>query len=166
MAYLSATELTMILPANVSIGTNTDPFTLGEVASVIYRVGANFDAAAAAAGYAVPLAPPASAGATQAWAQAQQIVLDGAAAIVLGVIFPNMTGGGRGGDRVTVADRYQKAYDDALKMLRDGNLPLVGAPTSTGEEARELPRSFTTSNPGASEAAVMASPMIDIGSVF
>lgn len=38
MGYIGAEELTLILPAGVSIGTNTSPFTLGEVGSVITEI--------------------------------------------------------------------------------------------------------------------------------
>lgn len=154
--YIGASELSLILPANVSIGTNTQPLTLGEVASVIVEVSAELDSAAAAAGYAVPV----STAATSAYAQMQRWCKQGAGAAVLGIIFPNLGGPGA---RSSLADDYRTAYRDALKALRKGEMPLIGASPGAAGEGRELPRSYSTSNPTATAGVL---PTLDLDSVF
>lgn len=161
MGYIGATELTLILPAGVSIGTNTSPFTVGEVASVIVEVSAELDAAAAAAGYAVPISPPASGGPSIGYAQMQSITKKGVGAVVLRAIFPNLPGAP--GGKTSLADTYAASYEAALKMIRKGELPIVGAGSSTGGDGRELPRSYSTSNPAATAGVL---PTIDLDSVF
>ena len=143
MPYITASELTVALPQNITITPTSLPLTQGEVGSLIAEVCAELDSAAAAAGYAVPIDPTA----TVAYAQMQRWTRQGAGAAVLGVLFPNM--GGPGG-QTTLADQYRAAYQAALLALRKGDLPLVGAGEDTGSGGRELPRSFSTSNPGAS----------------
>lgn len=159
--YIGATELTLILPAGVSIGTNTSPFTIGEAASVIVEISAELDAAAAAAGYAIPIAPPASGGPTVGYAQMVGLAKKGVGAVILRTLFPNV--GNAPGGRSTLADQYAKAYDDALKMLRKGELPIVGAGGDTSGTGRELPRSYSTTNPNATAGVL---PTIDLDSVF
>lgn len=152
MPYLAATELTLLLPAGPSIGASTKPLTLGETGSIIAEISAELDGAAAKSGYAVPI--PSSV--EQAWGQMQHWTRMGAGAQVLGIIFPNL--GGPGG-QATLAKTYREAYDAALKMLRKGEVVLVGAPEDTTGEGRELPRSYSTSNP---MATVGVEPTIDM----
>lgn len=147
--YFGATEL--ILPAHVSVGTNTRPINLNAVATIIWEVSAELDAAAAAAGYAVPLVSPASGGATQAFGQIVGYAKKGVAARVLANFFPNLPGKGSGSSSVT---DYRQDYKDALDAIRKGDLPLVGAARSSGEEGRELPRSYSIENPFASSGVV------------
>jgi hypothetical protein len=137
MAYVGATELSLILPAGVSIGTNTNPITLGEVATMLAEVSAGIDVAAAGKGYDVPIAT----GATIAYAAIQQAVKQGAGARILTTLFPNM--GGPGG-KTTIADEYKAAYDAFIKGLKDGSVALPGASMSS-TTGRALPRSRSTS---------------------
>ncbi len=153
MSYLGATELTLILPAAVSIGTDTTPLALGEVASIIAEVEARIDAAAAAAGYAVPVAT----GATMAIAQVKDLAKIGAAARVMGILAPNI---GAPGGKTTLASEYRSEFNATLTLIRKGELPLVGAGSDAGEGARELPRSYETSNPGGTYGG--ATPMISM----
>lgn len=139
MPYVGATELTLILPQNITIDASSTPLSLGEVATILSEVQAELDSAAAAAGYALPIAT----GATTAYAQMQRWTKLGGAAQVLGIIFPNMGGPG---SRVTLAADYAAAYRDALKALRSGMVPLIGATLDPSETVRELPRSYETSN--------------------
>lgn len=132
--YLAATELTLRLPANVSIGTNTIPLTLGEVGSIIGEVGARFDAVAAGAGYAIPVSSTAS-----AWPMVQQIVRDGAGARVLRILFF-----GTGAAPLTTAEEWEKAYEDALEAIKDADIALPGVGQDSSETIRALPRSFST----------------------
>lgn len=137
MSYAGATELTLILPAGVSIGTNTVPINLGEVATMLAEVSAAFDVVAAGKGYDVPIAT----GATIAYAAVQQAIKQGAGARILTTLFPNM--GGPGG-KTTLAGEYKAAYDAFLKGLKDGSVALPGA-GMTSTAGRALPRSRSTS---------------------
>lgn len=138
MPYLAATELTLRLPANVSIGTDTTPISIGEVGSIIGEVGARFDAVAAKSGYAIPVSSTAS-----AWPMVQQIIRDGAGARVLRILF-----WGPGSPPLTTAEEWEKAYEDALKAILEGELVLPGVPEEGGESIRLLPRSFSTTSVG------------------
>ncbi len=150
--YLNASEVAVVLPAGASIGTNTTPLTLGEVGTVIAQVSAEVDGFLAAAGVAVPINASL---ATGAYAQVQRITMQGAAAQVLDVLFPNV-----GGGKTTLASEYRDAYEKALKMIADKKLALPGAALDTGETGRALPRSFSTSESSATAAAFAASPLV------
>lgn len=156
--YLGATEL--IFPAHVSIGTNTSPMNLGGVGSIIYEVCAELDGAAAQAGYAVPVAPPASGGPTIGYGQMVGIAKKGVEARVLNFVFPNVPGASKGS---SIAADYRKDYQDALAAIRKGDLPIVGASNSTGGEGRQLPRSYSTTN---SLATSGVCPQVTIGMDF
>jgi hypothetical protein len=119
---------------------------------MIAEVQGELDAAAAAAGYAVPLAPPASGGATIGYEQIVGYAKLGAACKVLRVMFPNLPGGP--GGRTSVGVDYCSEYQAALKLIRDGKIPLVGAPADTSGGGRQLPRSYSVSNPGATSGVV------------
>lgn len=149
--YLSALEVSSRLPAAVSIGTNTQPITLAEVASWIQEVGAGVNAAAAAAGYQVPVTPSSP----DAYAQLQGIVGDGVTCKILRVLAPHVTSSTR---QTSVAADYCQAYEQAMKDLREGKLILVGAPQDTTGTGRELPRSWETSGGEATRSG--ASPMM------
>jgi hypothetical protein len=155
--YLAATELSLLLPAGPSIGASTAPLTLGETGSIIAEIEAELDGAAAKAGYAVPV----SSVATSAYAQMQLWTRLGAGAQVLGIIYPNLGRGG--GGAMPLAQTYREAYEAALKMLRKGEIVLVGAGEDTSGAGRELPRSYSTSNPA---ATVGVEPQIDMDRVF
>lgn len=154
--YLTATELVVLLPAGPSIGASTRPVNSGETGTIIAEISAELDGAAAKAGYAVPI----SSTATVAFAQMQHWARMGAGANVLEIIFPNL--GGPGG-AVNIAATYRKAYEDALQRLRKGEITLIGAAEDTSGEGRELPRSYSTSNPF---ATVGVEPTIDMDRVW
>lgn len=161
MAYISATELTQFLPQNVNITPTSAPLTDVEVLTIIGEISAELDSAAAAAGYAVPLTPPASGGASSAFLQMQRWTKMGAGWQVLGIIFPSLPGAAGGGN--SLASDYRDAYQAALLALRKGETPLVGAPTDESGGGRELPRSYSTSNPCATAGVV---PQIEIDRVW
>jgi hypothetical protein len=140
--YVSATDIT--LPAGVRVSTNSSPLTLGQVGSICYEVSAELDAAAAAAGYNVPVLSPASAGPTGAYAQLVGYAKSGVGCKVLRLYFPNVTGTQ---DRSSLASDYCKEYRDALAGIRDGSLPLVGAGSSPGETGRLLPKGSGNASP-------------------
>lgn len=155
-SYVGATEVTLILPAPVSIGTNTGPLTLSEVASAIQRYGARVNIAAAGAGYAVPVSPSA----LDAYSMIQDAVIQGVAGWIMGIYGPNVPAG----PGSTLAGQFTKAYEDFLEQLRDGDilLPDVGRDT----EGRQLPRSFETTNIAAAASVGGASPLISVKQVF
>jgi hypothetical protein len=151
--YLAASEVTLMLPRAASITDSSVPLNLGEIATWCYEVGAEFDGAAAAVGYDVPLTPSYPA----AYAQARGIVRDGVSCRIARVLMPNMPGSGQ---QVTVAEQWCRSYAVAMKALREGGLPLVDAPQDPGGGGRELPRSYETSNPGATAGG--ASPLLSV----
>lgn len=140
--YLAATEITGFLPAAYAsaVGASTVPLNLGEVGQLSVQVGALFNGAALAAGYAVPI----SSAYPMAFDQARLIVREGVLCRVMRQLAPNRDDAANS----KAADPYCAAYNDAMKLLREGKLPLVGAPEDTSGEGRELPRSFETSYPG------------------
>lgn len=154
--YIGATEATLVLPAAVSIGTNTTPLTLGEVASAIQRHGARVNVAAAKAGYAVPISPSA----LDAYSMVQDAVIQGVAGWVMGIYGPNVPAG----PGSTLAGQYTKAYEDFLAQLRNGEilLPDVGRDT----EGRQLPRSFETTHVAEAASVGGASPLVSMHQGF
>lgn len=151
MGYFGATELTLIMPPGVTIGTNTIPITLNEVATMIAEVSADLDTVAAGRGYAVPVSPTA---ATIAYLAMQQAAKQGVGARILQTLFPNM--GGPGG-KSTLADEYAAAYKAFKDGIRKGELVLPGAPmAATG--GRVLPRSRSTSGEPTGMSASPAFP--------
>lgn len=127
--YIGATDLTLILPANVSIGTNTIPLTLGEVGSIITEYESELNSAAANAGYEVPIGTTA----TISFAIMQLNTKRGVAAHVLDILFPN--------PRFALAEQYEEAYTTFLDLLRTGSMPLPDIDLP-GSEGRALPRSY------------------------
>jgi hypothetical protein len=141
MPYLAATELTSILPWGATIGDTTYPLNLGEVASICDEVSAELDGAVSAAGYTVPIGTAAP----LALSQMKRWTKFGAGAIVMETLLPNV--GGVGGKSSPIADRWQTAYDNAIKAIEDGKFALPGVAKDSGETGRALPRSYTTSHP-------------------
>ncbi len=156
--YMGATELTTVLPAAVSIGTNTTPLTIAEIASMAAEISSELDSACQAAGYTVPVATTAG-----AYAMLSRYCKDGVGAIVLGILAPNAPGVG---GRLSLAGEFRARYEAALKMIREGKLPLPGASfdTTDGDGGRELPRSYETSNTGATWSG--ATPILSVGQDF
>lgn len=146
--YFSATEL--VLPAHASIGASTVPMNYGNVASMIVEVDAELNAAAAAAGYLVPVVAPPS-GPTIGFAQMVSYAKKGVAARVLGNFFPKLPGPGA---QSSIVDEYRKEYLAALDSIRNGDTPLVGVPHDASGAGRELPRSYSTSNSTATSGVV------------
>lgn len=154
--YVGATEVTVILPAPVSITGTSSPISLAEVASAIQRYGARVNVAAAGAGYAVPISPSA----LDAYGMVQDAVIKGVAGWVMGVYGPNVPAG----PGSTLAGAYTAAFEVFLAQLRDGDLVLPDVGRDT--EGRQLPRSFETSNVAAAASVGGASPMVSMKQVF
>lgn len=131
---------------NATITASSMPLAIGEVATIIEQISVEIDGAAAAGGYAVPI----SSTATAAWSQVQLLAVRGAAWMVLDTLYPSM----RPGDTSSTAKDYRDAYMAALERLRKGDMLLVGAPEDTTGAGRQLPRSYSTSNPGATSGVV------------
>lgn len=144
--YIGATELSLILPANVSIGTNTAPWTLGEVASLICEVSAEIDSAVVAAGYGIPIPPTA----TVPYGYVQRICKMGVGWQVLRTIFPDLGGPG---DKTSIASDYRTAYEAGIKAIREGKMPLPGASTIAPDSGAVLPRGRSTSDAPSSIAS-------------
>ncbi len=148
MAYIDASTFVLTLPGmtNATITGSSVPLTIGEVATICEQISAEVDGAAAAGGYAIPVAT----GASEAYSQLQLITYRGAAWMVLDTLYPSM----RPGDVNTTAKDYRDAYMAALALLRAGDLVLIGAPPASEGAGRELPRSYSTSNPTATSGVV------------
>lgn len=151
MPYFGATELTLILPAGVSIGTNTSPVSIDEVATMIAEISSDLDVTMAGKGYAVPIGT----GATIAYAAVQMAAKQGVGARILQTLFPNMGGPGA---RTTQADDYAAAYKAFKDGITKGTVALVGA-SFAGTGGRVLPRSRSTSG---EPTGMSASPMVPI----
>lgn len=153
MAYIGATELTTILPPAIQITGSSIPLTLDEVGTVCAEVSAELNAAAAQAGYEVPVST-----AVDAYAQMARYAKIGVGAVVIGIYAPNVPAAS--GGRTTLAETYAARFEKILERIRKGELVLVGAGSSSGGDARELPRSFETSNPAAARGG--ASPALSV----
>lgn len=137
MAYYTQTgDLQAAMPAGFTITASSVPQNLADVASTIFRYEGEVDGFVAAAGYAVPV----STAATYAYATLQQAVTNGAAAWVLGILYPTMGGPS---DKTSLAATYRQAYLDFQKAISSGKLALVGAAPSGDTEGsgRVLPQS-------------------------
>ena len=157
MAYLVASVWTPLLPRAAGTITGTSlPLSIDKVASIAEQISNDLDAAAAAGGYAVPIGT----GATVAYSQMALYTGWGLGWTVLRTIFPAEEVA-----RMPLAAEYREAYETTKKALRDGKLVIVGAGSDTGEGARELPRSFQTSNSG-DDVSAYASPTIELDTVF
>lgn len=154
MAYLSATDWVQSLPGIPTITGTSIPLNMSEVATVIARTSAEIDSAAAQAGYTVPIAS------CLGLSEIEQICEYGAGWKVLRTFFPNV--GGPGGS-ISLASEYRTAYRDAIRALRTGEMPIIGAAKDTSEVGRNLPRSFATSDPIATAGVV---PHFDMDQEF
>lgn len=129
MAYWVASSLARLMPQAVQgievIGANTQPVNLTDFDVYISQRGAEFDSAAAKAGYAVPIASTAS-----SYPFVQMIVGLGARADALDEIYSGKS------DK---ADTYRSAYELALARISAGELPLLAPPDTSGG-GRQLPR--------------------------
>jgi hypothetical protein len=88
--YLGASEL--LLPAHVNITGTSVPVNIAAVGTIISEVSDEIDGAAAAAGYAVSIAPPASGGPTIGYGQMVSLAKKGVTYRVLSLVFPNLPG--------------------------------------------------------------------------
>ena len=152
MAYLEASVwLPELIPPLPTVTGSSTPLNVGEVGTIIARVSGEIDSAAAQAGYAVPISTTAT-----GYLAIQSIAEYGAGWKVLRRFMPNQ--GGPGGN-IGLAGEYRDAYMTALAALRSGDLPIIGAALDTSGQGRELPRSYSTSNPGATAGVV---PLVDL----
>ena len=125
--YWSATDLAALLPrvGNQQAVTGSSPVTITQFQTIVDLRSAEFDQAAAKAGYTVPIASSAS-----GYMVAQRVVRDGASADVLRTIYT--------GPDNKVADRFQAAYDAALKAVAAGDMPILGAALDASDANRVL----------------------------
>lgn len=141
MAYLTASDLAVLLPVQSGgspmLTASSNP-NMVDANVICGQVSAELDAAAAKAGYIVPVGTAA----TGAYAQLAMYTRWGAGYQILALMSQY------GKDTPALAKDYRTAYENALKMLRDGTVLLVGAGQDAGETARALPRSYYVTNPG------------------
>lgn len=156
MAYLSATELNPNLPSRLQITASTNPAIASGIVQIITQISAEIDSAAAEGGYTVPISPTTS---PNSYSLLQQYAVYGAGWRALMVQLPNQ-GGVK--DHEQLSSVYRDAYNNAMAMLRAGQLVLPDAPhdTSGTSGGRILPRSYSTSNVGATTGVV---PQVTIG---
>lgn len=154
--YLSATELNPNLPSRLQITASTNPAIASGIVQIIAQVSAEIDSAAAEGGYAVPISPTSS---PNSYSLLQQFAVYGAGWRALMVQMPNQGGVS---DKEQLSSVYRQEYDRAIAMLRAGQLVLTDAPHDTSGTAggRILPRSYSTSNVGATVGVV---PQVTMG---
>lgn len=105
---------------SVLITPSSIPINLDQFQEIIQEVSGVFDMAAFKAGYAVPIPTTAS-----AFAAVKGIVRNGAVADVLRIVYT--------GPDPKYVDRFQAAFDNALKAVEAGDRPLPGAPGDAGD---------------------------------
>jgi hypothetical protein len=152
VAYLSATDwLTELVPPLPTVTGSSTPLTVGEVGTVIARSAARSTRPPRrlATQSRSPPPPPAT-------SRSKRSPSTAPAGKYLERSFPNQ--GGPGGN-VGLASEYRDAYMSALAALRKGEMPILGAALDTSGQGRELPRSYSTSNPSATAGVV---PLIDL----
>lgn len=130
MGYWIASVLAQQFPQPVQgfevVGASTSPVNLGGLSSYIDQNSAEFDLAAQAGGYSVPVLTTAS-----AYPYVQMIVGMGARAQALEEIY---------GPDSTIVNRLYAAYNLALERITSGDTPLAGVPKDPGESGRLLGR--------------------------
>lgn len=130
MGYWAATDLAQFLPrpnlASVMVTASSVPVNWTQFQELIDERSGEFDQAAAKAGYLVPIPTAAS----QGFLVARRVVRDGATADLLRQ-WPT-------GDP-KAADRYQAAFEAALKAIEQGDRPLPNAPADPTGGGRLLP---------------------------
>src|SRR5579859_4993356 len=127
--YCTLNDVALSYP--VPLTASSRPAT-GQVASLISAMSAELEAAAAYAGYAVPIATTA----TQAIAQLQEYTVRGVLWRALRITFPSL--GGAADHEIGISE-YRDAYNTALTEIRDGQLPLIGAALDATDTDRLLP---------------------------
>lgn len=134
--YWVATELAEMLPQAVIgrplIGPTSRPVSASQFERIIQLVSAEFDGAAAGAGYQVPIPSTAS----QAWDYARLVVGYGARWQVLEQITPGHK----------TADEMRSAYKAAIDQIREGRQPILQA-SEPGTSGRALPRGGGIASP-------------------
>jgi hypothetical protein len=152
MGYWAASDLAqyVVRPnlASVVITATSIPINLVQFQELIDERSGEFDQAAAKSGYLVPVPT----GATQGFLVARRVTRDGAVADVLRQ-WPS-------GDP-KIAERYQRAFEAALKAIEQGDRPLPNAPADPTGGGRLLPV-FGGGNASAVITATMGYPM-DLG---
>lgn len=120
MGYWVATDLAQYLPQLV-IGSylvtpTSNPVNASQFQAIINMKSAEFDQAAAKAGYAVPIPTTAS----QGWITAQNVVRSGAIAAALYQIYT--------GPDAKYIDRYETSFQMAIKAIAAGDMLIPNAP--------------------------------------
>lgn len=131
MGYWVATDLAQYLPQPVIgsylVTASSFPVNASQFQEIVNEVSAEFDMAAAKAGFITPIPTTAAA----AYLAVKAIVRDGATADLLRIIYT--------GPNSKYADSYQAAFDKAMAAISAGDLPLPGAPPDPAADGRLLP---------------------------
>lgn len=129
--YWRASDLAEMAPrpGGLSILASQSGLSPTTFQTMIAIVSAEFDSAAAKAGYLIPIPSTATTG----YLFAQGVVEDGALAQAFGRIYT--------GPDSKFVDRYKLSFDVAIKAIGDGLLLIPGAPNDPGETGRLLVRS-------------------------
>jgi hypothetical protein len=151
--YWLASDLAELAPrpGNIQILATTLPLGATNFQAMIAICSAEFDAAAAKAGKQTPIPTTA----TEAYLVAQGVVQNGALARAFQRVYT--------GPDSKFIDRYQLAYDMAIKAIGEGTMTLPGAPDDPGQTARLLVRSQGIASPVIT--ATMGMPR-DIGTPY
>lgn len=104
---------------SVLITPSSIPVNLQQFQEIIDEVSGQFDQAAHKGGYAIPVSSSAS-----AYVTVRGIVRQGAVADVLRIVYT--------GPDSKYIDRFQTAFDNALKAIEQGDRPLPGAAADAG----------------------------------
>jgi hypothetical protein len=128
--YWVPSVLAQLLPqpivGSALVGASTLPINLTSFQIIIDENSAKFDMAAAKAGYVIPIPSTAS-----GYIAAQAVTRDGITADLLRIVYT--------GPDSHYIDRFQQAFDAALKAIEQGDRPLPGAPPDPAADGRLLP---------------------------
>lgn len=136
--YWGSTDLSNYLPQPVLgvalITPTSNPLTLDEFGTIIGMVEGEVHAAVAEGGYAFPIPTTASVG----FNYVKKVVSDGAQAMALMSI----------GGQKQRADELKRAYDEALKAIREGKVTILGgSELAEGDGGRAYPRGGGIASP-------------------
>ena|SRR5438128_3397120 len=146
MAYATTGDVQLRM-AQIGL-SNVTTLTLAQLSTIIDDVAAEIDVELSSRNIAVPITAP-------AWyvTRLRALNADGAAAIALKSIFPEVTLGGS-----PPYAFYQQRYADGLNALRIGTIPVELIPTSH----RIMPSTYLTAHPE-DDVKIEGGSMFDVG---
>lgn len=137
--YWVATDLAQYIVQPITgsylVTASSNPINASQFQEIIDEKSAQFDQAAAKAGFLVPIPTSAS----QAWRVAKKVVRDGATADLLRIVYT-------GPDQKYV-DRFETSYQVALAAIAAGDMPIPAAPPDPAADGRLFPLSAGIASP-------------------